>query len=199
MSSLASLAFGIVTSMGACVAVASVTSMVVPQPEGEKRLKMDSSTLWTSVPVRVDSKHQSLERLAPILSTYASERQLRPLEPRELAGSATAQDPSGLSAVGLSPARTAEHASWCTSHYRSYEPSSDTYRSYSGERRTCMSPFTGLPKNDAADRQTVSSATLWCASHYKSYRLEDNTFQPYDGPRQICSRQNSSKDMASID
>ncbi len=198
MSSLASLAFAIVTSIGACVAIASVTSMVVAQPEGEKRLKMDSDTLWTSVPVRVDGKHQSLERLAPIFSTYVTERRLQSRDFRELAASPTVQNLSGLFAVELSPERTAEHARWCTSHYRSYEPSSDTYRSFSGERRTCMSPFTGLPKADAADRQTLSSATSWCASHYKSYRSEDNTFQPYDGPRQICSVQNS-KDMASID
>lgn len=31
-----------------------------------------------------------------------------------------------------------DHASWCSARYRSYDPASDTYMSYSGQRRRCL-------------------------------------------------------------
>lgn len=33
------------------------------------------------------------------------------------------------------------HGQWCTARYRSYDASDNTYRSYSGQRRPCRSPY----------------------------------------------------------
>lgn len=33
------------------------------------------------------------------------------------------------------------HVEWCSARYRSYDPTSDSYRSFSGSRRSCVSPF----------------------------------------------------------
>jgi hypothetical protein len=36
--------------------------------------------------------------------------------------------------------RQTDAESWCLDHYQSYNPSTNTYRAYSGEIRTCRPP-----------------------------------------------------------
>lgn len=33
------------------------------------------------------------------------------------------------------------HANWCSSRYRSYDPATNSYQSFSGSRKPCVSPF----------------------------------------------------------
>ncbi|MDX8491710.1 BA14K family protein [Mesorhizobium sp. VK22B] len=52
----------------------------------------------------------------------------------------------------------AAHLEWCANRYRSYRPQENSYRSYSGELRPCISPYfdpgstasTDAPQNDQA-------------------------------------------------
>jgi len=98
----------------------------------------------------------------------------------------------------------AAHVSWCADRYRSYNPDDNSYMSYSGQQRPCVSPY--LDTTAAADRAApaevsyvegaaplVASADLSddhvqsCFSRYRSYRPEDNSYQPYSGgPRRQC-------------
>lgn len=36
---------------------------------------------------------------------------------------------------------TPAHSEWCATRYRSYDPSTNSYQSFSGSRRLCVSPF----------------------------------------------------------
>ena len=40
-------------------------------------------------------------------------------------------------------AATMAHVQWCSERYRSYRPEDNSYRSYSGSQRGCVSPFSG--------------------------------------------------------
>jgi len=91
--------------------------------------------------------------------------------------------------------------------YSSYNPDDNSYMSYSGQQRPCVSPYldTTAAAEQAAQQPTevsyveagaaplVASADLSddhvqsCFSRYRSYRPEDNSYQPYSGgPRRQC-------------
>ena len=101
------------------------------------------------------------------------------------------------------------HIEWCSERYRSYDPSDDSYNSYSGVRRKCIPDFSDLPDQTkggdasstkptaaliqaaAADEMPASGVTSEhvqsCFDRYRSYRPEDNTYQPYgSAPRRQC-------------
>lgn len=109
----------------------------------------------------------------------------------------------------------AAHVEWCASRYRSYRPGDNSYMSYSGQQRPCISPYldpgtagsTAQPPADAVSYVEANDASMdgyattyetdaaqlspdhvdYCFSRYRSYRPEDNTYQPYSGgPRQQC-------------
>ncbi|KUM24969.1 hypothetical protein AU467_28440 [Mesorhizobium loti] len=87
------------------------------------------------------------------LATPAAPRQLQPLpdvsklDASKMAqpdGNAAAQ-PSEQTPPGQVPAQQtqlpAAHLEWCANRYRSYRPRENSYRSYSGELRPCVSPY----------------------------------------------------------
>jgi hypothetical protein len=188
MSGLANVALGVIASVSACTAIASVASIVVAQPEADGRPGLGTANLWTTAPVRVDVKHQRYERLPPVFSTYAMQDRMRLDKGTAFVAAQAAGERSGFSRD-----HSAQHLNWCSSHYRSFDPSSGTYHSFSGESRPCPSPFVGNVQ------QRASGISGWCANRYKSYRPEDNSYQPYEGPRQQCTAPRRSQDVASSD
>ncbi|APG88782.1 DNA segregation ATPase FtsK/SpoIIIE (plasmid) [Sinorhizobium americanum CCGM7] len=103
------------------------------------------------------------------------------------------------------------HVEWCANRYRSYRAGDNSYTSFSGGRRTCVSPYmnaAGTPSEDVSPEPTPEESVEdfpaemdlsadatnlsfehvdYCFSRYRSYRPEDNTYQPYDGgPRRQC-------------
>jgi hypothetical protein len=130
-----------------------------------------------------------------------------------------ATDPTTSAAIPPQPtpptlAMNAGHVEWCSERYRSYDPADNSYNTYRGMRRECISPYsetlggTDLPSDGAgtvilaegapefvsaanSDEMTgayfSSEHVQSCFERYRSYRPEDNTYQPYGGgPRQQC-------------
>ncbi|MDE1990880.1 MAG: BA14K family protein [Rhizobiaceae bacterium] len=185
MKAVATLAFCIVTAVGGCFAAASVASLVMAKSEAPHLMVTSAPDLWTETPVRVDPSKQAYERLPPLLSTYAANVSKIGQEPRPLVTSAAPKQDR------LAGSR--DHADWCAAKYRSFDPETNSYRSFSGDIRTCVSPFDGssqaaaMPQDQGQTTEAVPpSVASWCANRYQSYRADDNTYQPYDGPRRTC-------------
>ena len=62
MKAIASVAFGILSSVGACVAAASVASYVVADSEPHAFKELAARELWTTTPVKVDPRQQQEDR-----------------------------------------------------------------------------------------------------------------------------------------
>ncbi|MBW9117672.1 BA14K family protein [Rhizobium cauense] len=187
MKTLASLAFGVASSIGLCIAVTSVAQEVIAETGTEKLVNVSSPDLWTSKPVRVDTAVQNYERIPAAYSTYASDA------PTARIAADTPRTGSTSLPVPEKPLLSAEHLSFCASRYRSYDPASNTYRAYSGSTKTCASPYANEKSGDGEEQTAKAGAEVldataaaWCAARYQSYRASDNTYQPYDGPRRTC-------------
>ena len=196
--------------------VVVASAALAPDEEQHHFSGLDIADLWTSEPVRVDRSQQNLERLPP---RYASHVVMTEPQPTNLAA-LTKHKNVGPGADGLDLASTGavvdastdmtstalapQHVAWCEESYRSYDPASNTYRSFSGELRNCASPY---QVNNASDIEpgegrliAVSSNQAEvdpamgnnqniraCMERYRSYRVEDNSSQPYgSGPRRQC-------------
>lgn len=198
--------------------VVIASAALSPEEETHQFTGLDIRDLWTAEPVRIDRAAQNLERLPP---RYASHVVMREPEPQvqetaansaqEDLGSRIAQidltstgavydEPSEASLDTLSP----QHIGWCSQRYRSYDSLDNTYRSFNGELRDCVSPYEiEAPAEHGegeAEIMTVSSESsssdgyslqedhvVSCMERYRSYRASDNTYQPYGGgPRQPC-------------
>ncbi|EJC78970.1 BA14K-like protein [Rhizobium leguminosarum bv. trifolii WSM2297] len=183
MNAVASVAFGIVSSVGACIAAASVASHVVADSEPHAFQGLAEPDLWTTQPVKVDPQRQGYERIAPLYSSYVTEA------PAMMAARAK-PEPAGPSAAPQAPQPklSAEHLAWCAQHYRSFDPAANSYRSYSGEIRACSSPYQQnvAEAGEGAGTKVSTQSATWCAARYRSYRPEDNSYQPWDGPRRSC-------------
>ncbi|WP_348633771.1 BA14K family protein [Rhizobium sp. BK376] len=99
------------------------------------------------------------------------------------------------------------HLDWCAARYRSFDPATNSYCSYSGETRSCTSPYAAAQigqegsvaqlANRGHEISALSRAdAAWCAARYASYRQDDNSYRRYDGPRRRCVPP-SHADMAS--
>ncbi|KQV40012.1 MULTISPECIES: BA14K family protein [unclassified Rhizobium] len=193
MKAITSLGFGIASSVCVCIGAASVASLVLAEPTEPLAHRITSSPdLWTATPIRIDPNQQNYERLPAVYSTYVT----IPLPVKVAAGK-----PLRTSASPVANAVVAQfhlpptHVDWCSSRYRSYDPATNTYRSFSGQVRRCTSPYAN---DDGADNHTAqvnprfvgygmeNLHTAWCTARYRSYRADDNTYQPYDGPRRPC-------------
>jgi hypothetical protein len=184
MKTLASLTFGIASSIGLCIAAVSLTEAVIAEPEVRRLDAASSPDLWTDTPVRVDVTKQNYERIAPVFSTYVAEAPRSSIIDRSPAPAFTPELEK--------PTLSAQHLTWCASRYRSYDPATNTYRSFSGKMKACTSPYKALQSGNDVVAQAQTGATVnsstasWCAARYQSYRATDNTYQPYDGPRRTC-------------
>ncbi|MBZ9678683.1 BA14K family protein [Mesorhizobium sp. ES1-1] len=192
------------------VAVLLASWLVAPVPAKSEARAASVADLWTREPQKVDRASLTLERVpaAPQAAPDAAALARMPAtEPRMVAQTEPA--------VEAQPALPAEHVSWCAERYRSYNPDDNSYRSYSGQQRPCVSPYlaandngdilradtevqsateVGYVETASAETDSMMAATNLSAGHiesclgrYRSYRPEDNTYQPYSGgPRRQC-------------
>jgi hypothetical protein len=183
MNAIASVAFGIVSSVGACMAPVSVASHVVADSEPHAFPELATGDLWTASPVKIDPRQQHYERIAPLYSSYVTEA------PTTVASRTTTQPARPASKLQTpQPELSLQHLAWCAQRYRSFDPATNSYRSYSGETRECSSPFQrNIAESDEGGGTKVNAqAVARCAARYRSYRPEDNSYQPWDGPRRSC-------------
>lgn len=182
MKTIATMLFGAVTVVGACFIGAAAATYVLAMPEGQHFANLDAPDLWTSVPKPVDPRGQKFERVAPLVSAAYP---ITPTAPEPRANLAANSASDGVSSDAAEASLRHEHGDWCVSRYRSYDPASDTYRSYSGQVRTCVSPF-AAPSMVTGSVSGSAGHVAWCSARYASYRVDDNTFQPHSGPRREC-------------
>ena len=183
MKAIASAAFGIASSIGICIAAGSLASVVLANSEAHTFESLSQPDLWTTKPVRVDIAHQNYERIPAVYSSYVTDAPKVAVASR--AKATLPQEPEATA-----PTLSAEHLNWCAGHYRSFDAATNSYRAYSGQMKTCMSPFAAssgtVATTGAVSNGADSAAAAWCAARYQSYRAEDNSYQPYDGPRRAC-------------
>lgn len=188
MKAVVSLAFGIASSVGVCTAAASIASVVMSS-QPHSLASLSASDLWTAEPVRIDRSKQDYERLPPALSSYVTD------PPKTVRTAVVARHiaPASIPQVDVTAGLSVEHLGWCSQRYRSYDPATNQYRSFSGAARSCTSPYRqqeisdATAVNDSAPMAADADAAAWCADRYQSYRPEDNTYQPFAGPRRSCT------------
>ncbi|WP_027165682.1 BA14K family protein [Mesorhizobium sp. WSM3224] len=151
--------------------LAFATWLLAAKPVRQATPAIGVSELWTKDAQPVDPKKLELERIPARQATgapakadetakadtgtqttalatppTAPPRQLRPLpdvsQPGQPAPDANAAQPSQQAPVQQQQAQLpAAHLEWCANRYRSYRPEENSYRSYSGELRPCVSPY----------------------------------------------------------
>jgi hypothetical protein len=222
---------GLLMSLGMFVSgVAVAAYFLSTEPTPSVTASVDVSDLWTGVPRTVNTSVQPFERLPALHQASAPEPSA---EPPVQTGEAMAAELTAASAdpiaIGATPAgseqiaagqddglSSAAHAQWCADRYRSWRPEDNSYTSFSGRQRPCVSPYS---RGQEAAAEPVSSApseaenyvefedeqpllqyasgeqaayagsdhVSYCFDRYRSYRPEDNSYQPYGGgPRRQC-------------
>lgn len=182
----------------------------------------DTGGLWTLEPVAVGEADQELERLPPRPTAGGSIEaragaldggaetdptpelavdDIAPDIPVDGTMTASLPDETSRPAPGTAPAMNMAHVQWCADRYRSYRVDDNSYTSYSGRIRECVSPYSGgtlASLEDGAAGAGAGQASRVagnlsarhiqsCFDRYRSYRPEDNTYQPYGGgPRLQC-------------
>ncbi|MEO3384946.1 BA14K family protein [Mesorhizobium sp. CAU 1741] len=140
---------------GGGVAVATGVIMVDDAPQA--RAANDVAQVWTGKPRPVDVDAQAFERVGPPVVTMAEEVDGAPADDGSSNEALMASADPGvdtMTTAAYQPAEEAQmavdealielhtaHVEWCSSHYRSYDPDSDSYRPYSGGFRACESPY----------------------------------------------------------
>lgn len=184
MKAIASLAFHLASAVGVCVAGASVASYVVAEPEHTSLRLGLQPDLWTLEPTRVVQSRQHYQRLPALLSSYAEQEAKRAALISQVP---VAQPQTPLvQATPTDAVQSTGHQEWCSAKYRSYDNATDTYRSFSGERRACISPHTEVPSPIVMTMSVDQDHARWCAAKYVSYRSSDNSYQPFAGSRLTC-------------
>lgn len=186
MKAIATMIFGIASAVGTCVAGAGIASYVVAQPEHGSLRKDLKPDLWTIEPTRVIQSRQHYERLPPSLSTYA-QQELQSGSSRANTSIGLPQKPL-LQPQAIASTSIALHQEWCRTKFRSYDAATDSYRSFGGDRRPCVSPTAEEPPVAFTAVEPDSDLARSCAGRYVSYRRSDNTYQPYRGERVPCVR-----------
>jgi len=189
---------------GIAIAVVFLTAKPVPVQLPDSRM----ASTWTQEAVKVNKANQEYQRLPARLPTEFEDNNVaaaRLVDTLTTAATPTRGEPE------KQPATTgnAAHLEWCASRYRSYNPADNSYSTYSGGQRECVSPYSDLataerPSNsDPADYSILVSGADYpddaavglpnsehvqsCFARYRSYRPEDNSYQPYSGgPRRQC-------------
>ncbi|MBZ9775384.1 BA14K family protein [Mesorhizobium sp. CO1-1-8] len=174
--------------------------LLAAKPPHQATATVNVAELWTKKALPVNKAGQGLERL-PAAQPAPPDI---PAKPRETPPDPTVTGAIAPEATELPP----PHLAWCASRYRSYHPDDNSYLSYSGQLRRCISPYleaagqaaqltagdgdengAGLGVYAADDGGAALSADHVdsCFSRYRSYRPEDNSYQPYSGgPRRQC-------------
>ncbi|TPL86065.1 BA14K family protein [Mesorhizobium sp. B2-3-12] len=180
--------------------------LIAAKPAHEIRPTASVAELWTRSARPVDKAAQTLERV-PALQTAAPDAAARAQGAPDPTVTGAVPPSAGDEQAGLPSAELpASHVKWCANRYRSYNPDDNSYMSYSGQQRPCVSPYLDAGAADQAappstevsyvqggDAPLVAATGLSadhvesCFSRYRSYRPEDNSYQPYSGgPRRQC-------------
>lgn len=204
MKSLASTAFGIVSSIGFIIMLMIGASLVIDHAEARNApLSATASALWTDQPKIIDVARQKLQREAPIYSTYAIAQQRRELASTNSTGSKPAAN-AAASQVSQNANEAADLSSaavaWCANRYRSYDTATNTYRDFAGQIRACTPPEShvasdGVEKADSA--ATDGFHMTWCEQHYRSFDPATNTYRTYGGEIRTCISPAPGSDIAS--
>ncbi|OBQ73899.1 BA14K family protein [Mesorhizobium loti] len=175
--------------------------LILAKPVHQARPTDSVSQLWTKDAQPVDKAAPALERVAaaqpPAPDAAARVQSVDPTKTAAVAPGADEQQ-----------ARLpAAHVSWCADRYRSYNPDDNSYMSYSGQQRPCVSPYLDnsadagqaaqqpdeVSYDEGGAAPLVATADLSddhvqsCFNRYRSYRPDDNSYQPYSGgPRRQC-------------
>ncbi|MBZ9797640.1 BA14K family protein [Mesorhizobium sp. ES1-4] len=163
----------------------------------EARPTVSVAELWTRNARPVDKAAQNLQRLP------ADQPAPSDVAVKEPAPDTTAT--GSIAPAAAADALPASHVRWCADHYRSCHPDDNSYMSYSGQLRPCVSPYLDagadqgtqpaaavsyVAAGDAASAATTALSADHidsCFSRYRSYRPDDNSYQPYSGgPRRQC-------------
>ena len=229
MKSLLGVVGGLLMSLGMFVGgVAVAAYFLTAEPAPRPIPSMDVSDLWTGEPRTVNTTVQPFERLPALQHASAPEPSAEPAEAAGvMAAVAAPVDPVATASLPTASDQTATgqddglasaaHAQWCADRYRSYRPQDNSYTSFSGRQRPCVSPYsraleaTAEPASSSAveaesyveleDGQPLlqyasgeaaayadSAHVSACFERYRSYRPEDNSYQPYGGgPRRQCN------------
>ncbi|MBZ9756304.1 BA14K family protein [Mesorhizobium sp. ESP6-5] len=171
--------------------------LLAAKPAHEARPTVSVAELWTRDARPVNKAAQNLQRLPADQPA-----------PPDIAVKAQAPDPAATGSIAPAAgadALPASHVSWCANRYRSYNPDDNSYMSYSGQQRPCVSPYLDAGDDQGAQPSAavsyveggvapaVATTALSadhvdsCFSRYRSYRPDDNSYQPYSGgPRRQC-------------
>ncbi|NLS03394.1 BA14K family protein [Rhizobium sp. P32RR-XVIII] len=187
MKEFLSALLAIATVISICIFGMRVATNATASDAPHKFASLDAPSLWTSEPVRIDPRTQNYERLPSLVSVAPPSRQLSARDtPRPAANPI---DVTTTGSVESQPSFPSADAEWCRQKYRSYHAEDNTYRPFSGKRRTCLSPYLDTSSGTAvavADQPTPDHLS-WCSQRYASYDPADNTYQPFGGgPRRPC-------------
>ncbi|ESZ53610.1 BA14K family protein [Mesorhizobium sp. L103C131B0] len=166
--------------------------LLAAKPAREARPTVSVAELWTRKARPVDKTAQDFERVPP--------EQSAPADIATKKANPANQQPDPTVTGAIAPGELPPpHLAWCASRYRSYDPDDNSYMSYSGQQRTCVSPYLAADRAAPREASYVEGAGAYaaaggepdhvasCFSRYRSYRPEDNSYQPYSGgPRRQC-------------
>jgi hypothetical protein len=190
MKTIAAIIAGLLLSLMTFMGGLLTSSIYFDVDKGHHHLDgRDVTALWTSEPVAVDRDRQPLERLparpVPEMRQVAavgkittgqapkeatSDARTAADDPQPMVDPVTtaAVDPDQSKSAAVDPdqsgpqaGQNTAHIAWCSRHYRSYRAADNTYRSYSGDLRTCESPYSNLAATDpkpGTDRNVIREA-----------------------------------------
>jgi hypothetical protein len=125
--------------------LAFATWLLVAKPVQQATLGIGVAELWTRDARPVDKVAQSFQRIP------AEQPAVPDISGRAAAAAAPQEAaPDAIETSALQPSTGEEQASaelpaahveWCASRYRSYRPDDNSYMSYSGLQRPCISPY----------------------------------------------------------
>ena len=140
------------------------TWLLAAKPVHQATPAIGISELWTKDAKPVDPARQDLERIpahrAPATTAAKAAGGSAALAASEPApqGQAQSAPQAGAAQAAEQPAQQAAddlpaaHLEWCANRYRSYRPEENSYRSYSGELRPCVSPYLDPGRTASIDR-----------------------------------------------
>jgi hypothetical protein len=190
----------------AIFAAGAISAIYFTQAEPVPIWQADEESPRTSKPIAASV--QPFERL-PARVSSATSAPAKETKPPPVDWMTTGALPDQKASTPPAPkpdeAATTAHVQWCSDRFRSYRPEDNSYRSYSGSQRECVSPFIETVStsedeqhdyaNPTIDRPSVGHAVneeeptpyltsrhiASCFARYRSYRPEDNSYQPYGG------------------
>ncbi|RWA60989.1 BA14K family protein [Mesorhizobium sp.] len=127
--------------------LAFATWLLAAKPVGVVAPSQSVAELWTRNAERVGAAKEALERVParPVPADPKPAEAAKPEIGPEVTASIEPPADEAPAAAGEGAEATmdlpASHVEWCESRYRSYRLDDNSYRSYSGEQRPCVSPY----------------------------------------------------------